>query len=151
MKPGEGERPRDRSGGVVHRSTEGYKERLSKSEPARLDTTTFSVRWLKGTKVYRCYGCREDIRPKPTKGQDIVPPPPWGFVLARLELRQIPDPNGGLRMPIKPEPVYYHPKLACIRKAHGPKFCPQVVARQSDKESMDDLHLKLLEDQFGIK
>ena len=71
-KPGEGERPRDRSGGVLQRSTERYKERLSKSEPARLDTTTFSVKWLKGTKVYRCYGCRKDIRPKPTKGQDIV-------------------------------------------------------------------------------
>ena len=52
-------------------------------------------------------------------------------------------------MSIKPEPVHYHPKLACIRKAHGQKFCPQVVVKQSDKESMDDLHLKLAEDQFG--
>ena len=65
-KPGEGERPRDRSGVVVQRSTQGYKERLSKSETARLDTTTFLVKWLKGTKVYRCYRCRKGIRPKPT-------------------------------------------------------------------------------------
>lgn len=81
----------------------------------------------------------------------MVPPPPWDFALARLELRQIPDPNGGLRMSIKPAPVQYYPKLACIRKAHGQKFCPQVIVRQSDKESMDDLHLKPLEDQFVIK
>lgn len=49
-KPGEGERPRDRSGVVVQRSTQGYKERLSNNETARLDTTTFLVKWLKGTK-----------------------------------------------------------------------------------------------------
>ena len=53
-------------------------------------------------------------------------------------------------MSIKPALVQYYPKLACIRKAHGQKFSPQVVIRHSDKESMDDLNLKP-QDQFVIK
>ena len=52
-----------------------------------------------------------NICPKPKKGEeDLLPPLPLDFVLARLELRQIPDTNGGLRMSIKPEPVHHHPK-----------------------------------------
>ena len=42
-KPGVGERPYERSGGVIQRCTKGYKESLSKSEMVRLDTTTSSV------------------------------------------------------------------------------------------------------------
>ena len=82
--------------------------------------------------------------------EESIPPPPWDFVLARLELRQIPYPAGGLRMSIKPEPVHYHPKIACIRKAHGQKFFPRIHISESDKEAMDELHFKLLRDQFGL-
>ena len=52
-------------------------------------------------------------------------------------------------MSIKPEPVHYHRKLECIRKAHQ-KFYARVVFRQCDKEAMDELHLELLRDQVGI-
>ena len=150
-KPGEAERRRQRSGQVVQRSTEGYRERLQTVAKPQLDTTTFKVKWLKGSRVYRCYGCRKNIRPKPMKGEDeIVPPPPWDFVLARLELRQIPDPTGGLRMSIKPEPVHYHPKLACIRKAHGQRFYPKVEVTASDREAMDGLHHNHLRNEFGL-
>ena len=62
-------------------------------------------------RIYKCYGCQMNICPKPKKGEeDLLPPLPLDFVLARLELRQIPDTNGGLRMSIKPEPVHHHPK-----------------------------------------
>ena len=53
-------------------------------------------------------------------------------------------------MSIKPEPVHYHPKIACIRKAHGQKFFPRIHISESDKEAMDELHFKLLQDQFGL-
>lgn len=59
-----------------------------------LDTTTFKVKWLKNLRVYRCYGCRKNIHPKPQKGKEVVPPPPWDFVLTRLELRLIPNKDG---------------------------------------------------------
>lgn len=150
-KPGEAERRRDRLRQAVPRSTEGYRERIPRTAHPHLDTTSFKVKWLKGSRIYRCYGCRRNIRPKPKKGEnEVVPPPPWDFVLARLELRQIPDPSGGLRMSIKPEPVHYHPKIACIRKAHGQRFYPEVEVTATDREAMDDLHHNLLRDEFGL-
>lgn len=89
--------------------------------------------------------------PNPLKGEaEVVPPPPWDFVLARLELRPIPNGDGGLRMSIKPEPVHYHPKLSCIRNAHGKKYHPSVEVMEADKEVMDDIHLQHLRNEFGL-
>ena len=149
-KPGEAERRRDRSRRKVPSSTVGYRERVPTPSKPHLDTNSFKVKWLRGSRIYRCYGCRRNIRPKPKKGSEVVPPPPWDFVLARLELQQIPDPNGGLRMSIKPEPVHYHPKMACIRQAHGMRFYPDVDVTSTDRQAMDELHLNLLRDEFGL-
>ena len=50
----------------------------------------------------------QNIRRKPQKGKaEVVAPPPWDFVLARLDLRPVPYSDPGLRMSIKPEPVHY--------------------------------------------
>ena len=95
-KPGEAERKRKRLP-QTQRSTSEYRERIATPPKPTLDTTTFKVKWLKNSRVYRCYGCRQNIRPKPQKGEaEVVPPPPWDFVLARLELRPIPNGDGGL-------------------------------------------------------
>ena len=89
--------------------------------------------------------------PKPKKGEgEVVPPPPWDFVLARLELRPIPNSYWELRMSIKPEPVHYHPKLSCIRNTHGKKYHPSVEVMEADKEVMDDVHLQHLRNEFGL-
>ena len=149
-KPGEAERKRKRLP-QTQRSTSEYRERIATPPKPTLDTTTFKVKWLKNSRVYRCYGCRQNIRPKPQKGEaEVVPPPPWDFVLARLELRPIPNGDGGLRMSIKPEPVHYHPKLSCIRNAHGKKYHPSVEVMEADKEVMDDIHLQHLRNEFGL-
>ena len=72
--------------------TSEYRERIATPPKSTLDTTTFKVKWLKNSRVYRCYRCWQNIRPKPQKGEaEVVPPPPWDFVLARLELRPIPN------------------------------------------------------------
>ena len=149
-KPGEAERKRKRLP-QTQRSTSEYRERVAIPPKPTLDTTTFKVKWLKNSRVYRCYGCRQNIRPKPQKDEaEVVPPPPWDFVLARLELRPIPNPDGVLRMSIKPEPVHYHPKLSCIRNAHGKKYHPSIEVMEADKEVMDDVHLKHLRNEFGL-
>ena len=94
--------------------TSEYRERSATPPKSTLDTTTFKVKWLKNSRVYRCYRCWQNIHPKPQKGEaEVVPPLPWDFVLARLELRPIPNGDGGLRMSIKPEPVHYHP-ISCL-------------------------------------
>ena len=112
-KLGEAEQKRKRIP-QTQRSTSVYRERIATPPKSTLDTTTFKVKWLKNSRVYRCYGCCQNIRPKPQKGEaEVVPPPPWDFVLARLELRPIPNDDGGLRMSIKPEPVHYHP-ISCL-------------------------------------
>ena len=125
-KPGEAEQKRKRLP-QTQRSTSEYSERIATPPKPTLDTTTFKVKWLKSSRVYRCYGCQQNIRPKPQKGEaEVLPTPPWDFVLARLELRPISNSDGGLRMSIKPEPVHYHPKLSCIRNSHGKKYYPLV-------------------------
>ena len=78
--------------------------------------------------MYKCDGCQQDIRPKPQKDAEVVPPPPWDFVLARLEIRPIPNRDGELKMSFKPEPVHYHPKLSCIRLV---SFAAVVCARHA--------------------
>ena len=91
-----------------------------------LDTTTFKVKWLKSSRVFRCHGCSNNIRPKPQKGRkEVVPPPLLDFVLARVELRFIPNKDGDLKMPVKREPVHYHPKMSCIHKLMGKSFTQQ--------------------------
>ena len=149
-KPGEAERKRKRNP-QSERSTSKYTERVPTPPKPTLNTNTFKVKWLKNSRVYRCYGCRQNIRPKPQKGEtEIVPPPPWDFVLARLELRLISNGAGELKMSIKPEPVHYHPKLSCIRNAHGKKYYPSVEVTDADKEVMDDIHLRHLRSEFGL-
>ena len=149
-KPGESERKRKRRPQTA-RSTSGYTQRVPTPPKPTLDTTTFKVKWLKNSRVYRCYGCRQNIRPKPQKGEEeVVPPPPWDFVLARLELRLIPNKDGKLKMSVKLEPVHYHPKLSCIHKAHGKKFYPIVELTQANRDMMDDVHLQHLTSEFGI-
>jgi hypothetical protein len=96
-KPGDAQRKRIRNKQPTSRLTGDYAERVPTGLPTRpvLDTTTFKVKWLKKSTIYRCYGYRQNIRPNPKKGnQEVVPPPPWDLVLARLELRQIPHPDG---------------------------------------------------------
>ena len=129
----------------TERELQHHRSQLS-TQPT-LDTTT----WLKNSRVYRCYGCRQNIRPKPKKGEaEVVPPPPWDFVLARLELGPIPNSYGELRMSIKPEPVHYYPKLSCIRNAHGKMYHPSVEVMEADKEVMDDVHFQHLRNEFGL-
>ena len=146
-KPGEADRKRKRNP-QSERSTSKYTERVPTPPKPTLNTNTFKVKWLKNSRVYRCYGCRQNIRPKPQKGEtEVVPPPPWDFVLARLEFRLIPNGAGELKMSIKPEPVHYHPKLSCIRKSNGKKYYSSADA---DKEVMDDVHLRHLRSEFGL-
>ena len=40
-------------------------------------------------------------------------------------------------MSIKPESVHYHPKLSCIRNAHGKKYNLSVEVMKADKEVME--------------
>ena len=149
-KPGEAERKRIRKP-QTKRSTGTYTQRVPTLTKPTLDTTTFKVKWLKNSRVYKCYGCRQNIPPKPQKGEaEVIPPPPWDFVLARLELRLIPNRDGELRMSIKPEPVHYHPKLSCIHNAHGKKYYPAVEVSEDDKKVMDDVHLMHLRREFGV-
>ena len=149
-KPGEADRKRKRNP-QSERSTSKYTERVPTPPKPTLNTNTFKVKWLKNSRVYRCYGCRQNIRPKPQKGEtEIVPPPPWDFVLARLEPRLISNGAGELKMSIEPEPVHYHPKLSCIRNAHDKKYYPSVEVTDADKEVMDDIQLRHLRSEFGL-
>ena len=108
-KPGEAERKRKRNT-QSERSTSKYTERAPTPPKPTRDTNTFNVKWFKNSRVYRCYRCRHNICPKPQKDETkVVPPSPWDFVLARLELRQIPYGVGELKLSIKPKPVHYHP------------------------------------------
>ena len=62
---------------------------------------------LKSRECTDVMGCRQNILPKPQNGEEkVVPPPPWDFVLARLELRLIPNKDGELKMSVKPAPVH---------------------------------------------
>ena len=61
----------------------------------------------------------------------------------------IPNRDEELSMPIRPEPVHYHPKLSCIRNAHSKKYYPSVEVTEADKV-MDDVHLQHLHSEFGL-
>ena len=56
-KPGEAERKRKRNP-QSERSTSKYTERVPTPPKPTLNTNTFKVKWLKNSRVYRCYGCR---------------------------------------------------------------------------------------------
>lgn len=149
-KPGEAERKRIHKP-QTKRSASGYTQTVPTLTTPTLDTTVFKVKWLKNSRVYKCYDCRQNIRAKPQKGEaEVIPPPPWDFALAQLELRLIPNLDGELRMSIKPEPMHYHPKLSCIHNAHGKKYYPAAEVTEDDKKVMDDVHIMHSRSDFRV-
>ena len=122
-KPGHRERKRKRT--CSPRKTESMTSRqpsanipraAKKSRPenpsqSREDRLTYKLKWLKGTRVKKCYGCGGSIRDPPH-----VPPPPNDMVFTCNEYRLYPTTEGTLRFSMKKEATHYHLSIACIQQ-----------------------------------
>ena len=122
-KPGHQERKRKRT--CSPRKTESMASRQTsanipraakKSRPenpsqSREDRLTYKIKWLKGTRVKKCYGCRGSIRDPPH-----VPPPPNDMVFTCNEHRLYPTTEGALRFSMKKEATHCHLSITCIQQ-----------------------------------
>ena len=107
---------------------------------------TYNVVFVKNTRMQKCYGCGGVVRHK--LSDDI--PAPWDIVLTRREFRVF-SPRGTttIRISKSKENVYYHPRLACLKKKNAVVGSEDILVTPEVAEKLSQLHKVLLANEFG--
>lgn len=109
----------------------------------------FNIRWLEGSKVTTCYGCKNRFR---KTASDPVPPEPYNIVLCRKQIRAYtPKGTTGLRFTVKPKNTYFHLKKSWIQTDTSETIGPQSIRITEDiKGQLKPIHLNKLKQEFGV-
>lgn len=114
-------------------------------------TEKYTLTWIEGTRIYKCYGCNRDLRPKPAaKERAMVPPVLFDVLLGRKELRMYRKPGGELTYSVQPQTCYFEIKKKCVLKKNPQFSSDQVQITQANWEKLTDMHKNLLKKEFGI-
>lgn len=128
------------------KSTRNDLDYLNLQIPSTSQKKYYGVRFLKGSKIQKCYGCKGFLR---ENGK--VPAPPYDLVISYREYRSFPGKDGKLNITVKEEPTYYHINPVCIRQKNE-NFRPATDLKVSDdiRPSLSNLHVSFISDVFGV-
>ena len=109
----------------------------------------FSIKWLLGSKITTCYGCKFKFRKTPS---DPIPPEPYDIVLCRKQIRAYtPKGTTGLKFTAKPENTYFHLKKSCVQNDTSDKIgATSIVITEDDKRHLNQIHRNRLKQEFGV-
>ena len=109
----------------------------------------FTIRWLEGSKVTTCYGCKNRFR---KTASDPVSSEPYNIVLCRKQIRAYtPKGTTGLRFTVKPENTYFHLKKSCIQNDTSERIGPQSIRITEDiKGQLKPIHLNKSKQEVGV-
>jgi len=92
----------------------------------------FTLQWLTGTQIRKCYGCTSPIR----MDTATVPPPPYDLVIRYKERRYYRDPvTQALKLTQKEENTYYHCMKLCVLNKH-PAFTSNMLCIPPDVKAL---------------
>jgi hypothetical protein len=98
---------------------------------------------LLNNRIKKCRGCGSLFA---RKADGSVPDPPNDLVVAHEERQPFADANNKTRLS-RPQNVYYHPNVACIRRHNASFLGPEIQV--SADTTLLDLHKKYLSEHFG--
>ena len=109
-----------------------------------------SIKWLQGSKVTTCYGCKYKFR---KSASDPVPPEPYNIVLCRKQIRAYtPKGTSGLKFTAKPENAYFHVKKSCVQNETSERVgANSIVISEEDKLNLKQIHVNKLRQEFGVR
>lgn len=106
-------------------------------------TNNFTLKWLAGTRVTRCYGCGGDIQNPPLDAPDDL-------IIVYKDIRRYRDKHTGqLHCTNTPQNVHFHLRIACVR-AQYPHFtgrCLLVPMEFAPRFRLE--HFNRLTSEFG--
>lgn len=108
------------------------------------------IKWLQGSKVTTCYGCKYKFRKTVS---DPVPPEPYDIVLCRKQMRAYtPKGTSGLKFTAKPENAYFHVKKSCVQNETSERVgANSIVISKEDKRNLKQIHVNKLRQEFGVR
>ena len=125
--------------GFMHYQSPLFSESQDAKTTGRHILGGFSIKWVAGTTVSSCYGCRLAIVNPPNVAVHA-------FSIAHRDVRHYNDPVTGLpKVTSNPANVYLHPRALCVRQRY-PTFSP---ATRIFSQFLNTEHLALLRHEFG--
>ena len=104
----------------------------------------FSLKWLPGTNVSRCYGCGMEITNPPTVGPDDI-------IIVHRDFRSYREKETGQeRWTAEPQNIHFHLRLTCVQRRY-PAFNGNCLAvPRAFISFLRQGHFQRLFDEFGL-
>ena len=104
----------------------------------------FSLKWLPGTTVSRCYGCGMEIMNPPTAGPDDL-------IIVHRDFRCYRERETGQeRWTTQPQNIHFHLRIACVQRRY-PGFSGSYLAiPRAFMNHLRQEHFQRLFDEFGL-
>ena len=87
----------------------GCLQQLQRGQAQSSQCSQFSLRWVAGTRISKCYGCRGDIANPPVTAPDDL-------VVVYRDIREYRDKNtGAIVYTGEPQNIHFHLRIRCIQ------------------------------------
>ncbi len=117
------------------------------ASPSTFDEVNPFLVKLLNNRIKKCRGCNREFS---RKVDGSPPDPPLNLVICHEERRPYRDASNATRLS-RPQNVYYHANLSCIRSNH-PAFIGKEVKIPTDvKQLLSSEHYKYLREHFGCQ